>query len=248
MQTSSNTVLITGGATGIGFAIAQKLLENGNTVIICGRRADRLAEAKNKLSAVHTRVADISKPEDRIQLRDWIISSFSDLNIVINNAGIQKKLFLMQENSTEVIMEEVNTNLISPIHLLNLFVPHLANQREAAVVNITSGLAFIPLAITPVYCATKAALHSFTLSARHQLKDTSIKVFEIAPPIVDTELGNDGSHIEREVAGISPSQAAEETFLDMRNDQYQYAIGMAENLYQAAHSDKTEFAFNQVNR
>lgn len=248
MKTSDNTVLITGGATGIGFAIAQKLLENGNTVIVCGRRGDRLAEAKSKLPSMHTRVADIANPKDRIELRDWVISNFPGLNIVVNNAGIQKTFFLKQENTTEAITEEVTTNLISPIHLANLFVPHLAKQREAAIVNMTSGLAYIPQAITPVYCATKAALHSFTLSARHQLKDTSIKVFEIAPPIVDTELGQESSHTEREVAGISPSQAANETILALQNDQYEYAIGMAQNLYRAAHSDKADMVFNQVNR
>jgi uncharacterized oxidoreductase len=248
MKTSNNTILITGGASGIGLAIAQKFLENGNTVIICGRRADKLAEVKNRFPDLHTRVADISNPDDRIELRDWVTSNFRGLNILVNNAGIQNTFFLKQQNTIEAITSEVTTNLISPIHLANLFVPHLIKQQEAAIVNITSGLAYIPVVATAVYCATKAALHSFTLSARHQLKDTSIKVFEIAPPIVDTELGNDSSHTEREVAGIQPSQVAQETFLAIQNDQYECAIGMAQNLYQAAHSDKAGIVFNQVNR
>lgn len=248
MKTSNNTILITGGASGIGLAIAQKFLENGNTVIICGRRADKLAEVKSRLPELHTRVADISNPDDRIELRDWVTSNFSSLNILVNNAGIQNTFFLRQDNSIESITSEVTTNLISPIHLANLFVPHLIKQQEAAIVNITSGLAYIPVAATAVYCATKAALHSFTLSARHQLKDTSIKVFEIAPPIVDTELGHDGSHKEREVEGISALQVASETFLAVENDQFELAIGMAQNLYRAAHSDKADMVFNQVNR
>lgn len=248
MKTSNNTVLITGGASGIGLAIAQKFLENGNTVIICGRRADKLAEVKSRFPELHTRVADISNPDDRIELRDWVTSNFSSLNILVNNAGIQNTFFLRQDNSIESITSEVTTNLISPIHLANLFVPHLIKQQEAAIVNITSGLAYIPVAATAVYCATKAALHSFTLSARHQLKDTSIKVFEIAPPIVDTGLGHDGSHKEREVEGISALQVASETFLAVENDQFELAIGMAQNLYRAAHSDKADMVFNQVNR
>jgi uncharacterized oxidoreductase len=248
MKTSNNTILITGGASGIGLAIAQKFLENGNTVIICGRRADKLAEVKSRFPDLHTKVADISNPDDRIELRDWVTSNFPGLNILVNNAGIQNTFFLKQQNTIEAITSEVTTNLISPIHLANLFVPHLIKQQEAAIVNITSGLAYIPVVATAVYCATKAALHSFTLSARHQLKDTSIKVFEIAPPIVDTELGNDSSHTEREVAGIQPSQVAQETFLAIQNDQYECAIGMAQNLYQAAHSDKAGIVFNQVNR
>jgi uncharacterized oxidoreductase len=248
MKTSNNTILITGGASGIGLAIAQKFLENGNTVIICGRRADKLAEVKNRFPDLHTKVADISNPDDRIELRDWVTSNFPGLNILVNNAGIQNTFFLKQQNTIEAITSEVTTNLISPIHLANLFVPHLIKQQEAAIVNITSGLAYIPVVATAVYCATKAALHSFTLSARHQLKDTSIKVFEIAPPIVDTELGNDSSHTEREVAGIQPSQVAQETFLAIQNDQYECAIGMAQNLYRAAHSDKAGIVFNQVNR
>lgn len=248
MKTSNNTILITGGASGIGLAIAQKFLENGNTVIICGRRADKLAAVKSRFPELHTRVADISNPDERIKLRDWVIANFPGLNILVNNAGIQHTFFLKQENSIGAITSEVTTNLISPIHLTNLFVPQLTKQEEAAIVNITSGLAYIPVAATAVYCATKAALHSFTLSARHQLKDTSVKVFEIAPPIVDTELGHDGSHKEREVAGIPPSQVASETFQAIQNDQFELAVGMARDLYRAAHSDKAGMVFDQVNR
>jgi uncharacterized oxidoreductase len=247
MKTNNNTILITGGATGIGFALAEKFSKNGNTVIICGRRKDKLEEAKQKCPELHIRTTDINNPQDRIELRQWIISNFPNLNILVNNAGIQKTFFIKQENTVEAITTEVMTNLVSPIHLTNLLVPHLAKQKEAAIINISSGLAFIPVAAMPVYCATKAALHSFAISIRHQLKDTAIKVFEIAPPIVETELGHDGSRKERSLKGITPSQVADETFDAVKSNSFELAIGTALNLYQAARSDKAEFVFNQVN-
>jgi uncharacterized oxidoreductase len=129
-----------------------------------------------------------------------------------------------------------------------LFVPHLAKQKEAAIINISSGLAFIPVAAMPVYCATKAALHSFTISIRHQLKETSIKVFEIAPPIVETELGHDSTRKEGKLEGISPSQVADETFDAVESNRFELAIDMAQSLYDAARSDKAEFVFNRMNQ
>jgi uncharacterized oxidoreductase len=248
MQTNNNTIFITGGATGIGFALAEKFSKNGNTVIICGRRNDKLVEARKKCPELHIRATDINNPKDRLELKQWIISNFPDFNILVNNAGIQNKFFIQQENTVEAITTEVMTNLISPIHLTNLLVPYLAKQKEAAIINISSGLAFIPVAVMPVYCATKAALHSFTISTRHQLKDTSIKVFEIAPPIVETELGHDGSRKEGNLEGITPVQVADETFDAMEKNRFEFAIGMALNLYQAAHSDKSEFVFNRINQ
>jgi uncharacterized oxidoreductase len=248
MQTSNNTILITGGATGIGFALAEKFIKNGNRVIICGRRSDKLEEAKSKIPDLFIKTADINNPQDRIELMQWVTCNFPDFNILVNNAGIQNTFFLQQENTTDAITTEITTNLISPIHLINLFVPHLSKQKEAAIINISSGLAYIPIAATPVYCATKAALHSFTISARHQLKHTSISVFEIAPPIVDTELGHDSSHKERDMDGIPPSQVADETLKAVESNQFEFAIGMANNLYQAAHSDKAGFVFNQINQ
>ena len=248
MQTNNNTILITGGATGIGFALAEKFSKNGNTVIICGRRKDKLDEAKQKCPDLHVKTTDINNPKDRIALKEWIISNFPDFNILVNNAGIQKTFFIKQENTAEAITTEVMTNFISPIHLTNLLVPHLAKQKEAAIINISSGLAFIPVAAMPVYCATKAALHSFSISVRHQLKDTSVKVFEIAPPIVETELGHDSSRKEKSLEGITPVQVADETFDAVESNKFELAIGTALNLYQAAHSDKADFVFNRVNQ
>ncbi|MDB5049454.1 MAG: short-chain dehydrogenase [Fibrobacteres bacterium] len=194
MKTESNTVLITGGASGIGLALAEKFLQAGNTVIVCGRREGKLAEAKARLPRLHTRVCDVADPKEREALRAWAIREFPALNVVVNNAGIQQRIALREPPAWEKLREELAINLDAPIHLAALFIPHLLTQKDPAIVNVTSGLAFSPLANTPVYSATKAALRSFTLSLRHQLTGTPISVVEIIPPAVDTDLGGVGLH------------------------------------------------------
>jgi uncharacterized oxidoreductase len=247
MKTSNNTVLITGGATGIGFALAEHFINEGNEVIICGRRANKLEEAKKKLSGLHIKMADVSKEFDRRELIAWVVANFPQFNVLVNNAGIQQLTFLKKEVSMESINSELAVNLTAPIHLTNLVVPHFSKQKEAAIINVTSGLAFIPLTIASVYCATKAALHSFSISSRHQLKDTSIKVFEIIPPIVETELGHDGSRKEREVRGILPSEVAGETLNAIKADNFECPIGSAANLYAAANSGKVNDVVERMN-
>jgi uncharacterized oxidoreductase len=232
MKTTGNTVLITGGATGIGFSLAQAFSEAGNQVIICGRREDKLQEAKAKLPQIETRTCDVANPDDRQALFEWITSNFPGLNILVNNAGIQRQVDFKQGTLDLFNREnEIAANLEAPIHLSALLITHFLNQPEAAIVNITSGLAFTPLAIVPIYCATKAALHSFSLSLRHQLSDTSIKVFEVAPPIVDTELDK-GAREERgqEDRGIKPEEVAQSTLACLVNNQFEIVIGLANKL------------------
>jgi uncharacterized oxidoreductase len=202
MKTSGNTVLITGGGTGIGLALAEALVPRDNKVIICGRRRDRLQAAKKRMPGIHVRVCDVSVARSRRALVDWLLSDFRRLNLLINNAGIQRSVdFLRGARDLADADEEVATNLTAPIHLSALLIPHLRRKKEAAIVNISSGLAFTPLAAVPVYCATKAAVHSLSLCLRHQLRDTSVRVFEIAPPMVATRLGgsrrrpDDGSYV-----------------------------------------------------
>jgi uncharacterized oxidoreductase len=247
MRVKDNTILITGGATGIGYALAEQFIREGNEVIICGRRPGKLDGAKIKLPKLHTRVADVSKEADRIELILWVIKNFPSFNILVNNAGIQQMLFLKNQTSFDTIQNEIAINLTAPIHLTNLVFPHFSKHKESAVVNISSGLGFIPLAFAPVYCATKAALHSFSITSRHQLKGTSIKVFEIIPPIVETELGKSGSRRGREVKGIPASEVATETLSALRSDKFEYPVGIALNIYNAAHSDKADFVFNNMN-
>ena len=194
MEFAANTVLITGGATGIGFALAERFVQAGSHVIICGRREHKLKEAQSKYPQLHIRVCNVADPAERTALFTWSTESFSGLNILVNNAGIQQRIELQKKPSWETLDKEVAINLEAPIHLSTLFIPHLMKLERSAIINITSGLSFVPKANVPVYCATKAALHSFTLSLRHQLTGTPIDVIEIIPPAVDTDLGGKGLH------------------------------------------------------
>jgi uncharacterized oxidoreductase len=194
MQLASHTVLITGGASGIGFALAERFLQAGSEVAICGRRADKLAEAKAKHPGITTFVCDVGQAPGRVALLDWAVKELPGLDVLVNNAGIQRRVKLTEPGDWEAMREEIAINLEAPVHLSTLFIPHLLRQERPAIVNVTSGLSFTPLAAVPVYCATKAALHSFTLSLRRQLSGTPIEVVEIIPPAVDTDLGGPGLH------------------------------------------------------
>ena len=194
MKTTGQTILITGGASGIGLALAEKFLSAGNTVAICGRRADKLAEAKGKHPALITKACDIAEASGREELRAWAGRELPKLNVLVNNAGIQQRIAMREPPDWETLRAELAINLDAPIHLAALFIPRFLGLKEAAIVNVTSGLSFSPLANVPVYSATKAALRSFTLSLRHQLAGTSVEVVEIIPPAVDTDLGGPGLH------------------------------------------------------
>ncbi|MDB4943934.1 MAG: short-chain dehydrogenase/reductase [Labilithrix sp.] len=192
MQITGNTVLVTGGTSGIGLALAERFLAAGNEVVVCGRREALLADLKRRLPQIHTVVSDTGRAADREALFAEVTERFPALNVVINNAGIQRKVALTEGEPWAETASEIAINLEGPIHLAMLFAPHLAKQERPVIANVTSGLAFAPIAAMPVYCATKAALHSFTLSLRHQLAKSGVEVVEIIPPAVRTNLG--GSH------------------------------------------------------
>lgn len=246
MKTSGNTVLITGGATGIGFAIAERLVKLGNTVIICGRRREKLDEAKKKLPDLHIKRCDISKDGDRLELYDWIKSEFKEFNILVNNAGIQRPIDFRK--GTEDLLkngDEIEINLRSQIYMSALFVPLLIKQKDSAIINVSSGLGLIPLATFPVYCATKAAIHSFCMSLRHQLKDTVIKVFEVIPPtIYDTELK--GKPIPKTDYSISAAEMGDAVISGLEADSYEIAAGASVNWLSASKGD-SEKIFNGIN-
>lgn len=249
MNISGNTVLITGGATGIGFCLAQEFVRAGNEVIICGRREDKLVEAKSRLPSLHTRICDVSAPQGRQSLHDWVVTNFGEINVLVNNAGIQRMIDL--KNGIRELTagdNEIDINLTSMIHLSAHFVPAFMKRREAAIVNVSSGLGFIPIAVMPVYCATKAAIHSFSISLRHQLKGTPVKVFEAVPPTVDTELDR-GARAQRGQAhrGIPPAEVAAAAMEALRDDVFELAIGQAKNLVEASKSGFQE-AFDRMNR
>ena len=153
MKVTGNTILVTGGTSGIGLAIAKRFLTRGNEVIICGRREDKLREAKEADPGFQTRVCDVSDPSERAELARWAAAEYPELNVLVNNAGIQRRVDLKADEPWERTREEITTNLDAPIHLTQLFYEQLAGQEHSAVLNVTSGLSFVPLANVPVYCA-----------------------------------------------------------------------------------------------
>jgi len=191
MNLSNNKILITGGASGIGLGLTQRFIEENNTVIICGRRESVLNEVKAKFPTVITKVCDLSDEKERIALYEWIAENHPDLNVLINNAGIQKWVSVDDAAFYESMKAELTTNIEAPLHLTSLFI----NLKSlTTVMNVTSGLAFSPFAKVPVYSATKAFFRSFTLSLRHLLKSKNIEVIEIIPPALNTDLGGIGLH------------------------------------------------------
>jgi uncharacterized oxidoreductase len=232
MKITGNSVLITGGATGIGLALAAAFLKEGNEVLICGRRKSKLKEAQAELPGLHTIDCDVSNEKGREYLLDRVACSYGNINILINNAGIQRMIDFMQGSGPLLEGEsEIDINLTGPVYLSAHFIPLLIKQKEAAIVNVSSGLAFAPLTFMPVYCATKAALHSFTVSLRHQLSGTSIKVFELIPPRVDTDLGyGERGDRGRTAGAISAERVAKEAMESLGKDIYEIAVGAAKDL------------------
>ncbi len=191
MKLSNNKILITGGATGIGLGLAERFMHEGNTVIICGRRENVLKVVADKHPGIVTMVCDLSQELERIALYNWVAENHSDLNVLVNNAGIQNWMDVTDGDFYQKASEEVSINVLAPLHLASLF---LQLKSLSTIMNVTSGLAFVPFSKIPVYCGTKAFLRSFTLSLRHQLKDSNVEVIEIIPPALNTDLGGKGIH------------------------------------------------------
>ena len=188
MNLAGNTILITGGSSGIGLELARRLA-NDNTVLITGRDAARLDAVSAELKNVRTFQSDASDPRAIASLYDSVTREFPALNVLINNAGIMRKLNLRDgSKELEDICREIEINLSGPIRMVKQFLPHLERQRSAAIMNVTSGLAFVPFPISPVYSATKSGLHAFTQALRVQLRGTRVQVFELAPPGTETPL------------------------------------------------------------
>ena len=187
MNLTGNTILITGGGSGIGLAFASEFHQRGNQVIIAGRRRDVLDAATAAHPGMKSIVMDTADAAGLASGVAKLTADFPALNAVLNNAGIMRPEDL-KKGSTADAEAIVATNLLGPIRLTAALMPHFLKQPSATILNVSSGLGFVPLALTPTYCATKAAIHSYTQSLRYQLKVTAIKVVEIIPPWVATEL------------------------------------------------------------
>ena len=195
MKMSGNTILITGGATGIGYSMAGYFHERGNTIIICGRREDKLEQAAKELQGIYTIKCDVADSNDRNTLFQYTNDNFPNINMLINNAGIQRDIDLTKGTSDLNGDEnEIRINLEAPIYLSALFMPLLSGKDNAVIVNVSSGLAFMAERAIgmPVYCATKAGLHAFSIAQRKQLAPLGISVVEIIPPMVESELNIEG--------------------------------------------------------
>jgi uncharacterized oxidoreductase len=242
MKMNANTVLVTGGASGIGLAIAARFLAAGSQVLVCGRREDKLREAKLRHPQLQTFVCDLSREAGRRQLAQWATSGFPHLNAVVNNAGIQHRIGLDRGETWSEAEQEIAINLEAPIHLCMLLIPHLLRQANPVFINVTSGLAFSPLAGVPVYSATKAALHSFTLSLRRQLEPTPIEVIEIIPPAVNTDLGGPGLH----TFGVALDEFADAVMGRLAAGELEIAYGFAQQASQASRAE-LDATFRRMN-
>lgn len=243
MNLSGNTVLVTGGGSGIGLAIARRFLAAGSEVIICGRREEKLREAQAQHPGLHIRVADVADPQEREALIDWATREFPALNVLVNNAGLQRRRrFAADDAPWPEREQEITINFAAPVHLCALALDHLHRQPRAAIINVSSGLAFVPGLFAPVYSATKAAMHSFTLSLRGELAHSPVEVIEIAPPAVNTDLGGVGVHSE----GAPVDDFADAVMQRIANGEVEVGYGGSEERRRASR-DELDAWFERMN-
>jgi|SRR5882724_8911377 len=239
MKLNNNKILITGGASGIGLGLTERFVQENNTVIVCGRREAVLKEVTSKFPSVIPRVCDLSIEAERIELFKWITDNHDDLNVLVNNAGIQQWMNISDADFYQRSKEEIAINIEAPLHLTSLFI----NLKSLnTIINLTSGLSFVPLTKTPVYSATKAFFHSFTLSLQHLLKSKHIEVIEMVPPALNTDLGGKGLHS----AAPPVSDFIAAVFQQLKEGKTQLTFGFSEQMTKA-NAEDLKTAFNRLN-
>lgn len=226
MKTTEHRALVTGGASGIGFAIARALASRGNQVVILGRSKARLDEARRSVPDLRTVVADVTREDDLRAALDAVRLELGGLSLLVNNAGVMGRYDFGGDDSLRALEEEVAIDLVAPLRLTSLALPMLFTEPSAAVVNVSSILAYAGAATYPVYSAAKAAVHSFSRSLRVRLRDSPVRVFEVLPPWVDTGL-TDGLSVQK----VTPESVATAVVEGMARDRYEIRVGQTKALY-----------------
>ncbi len=235
MELKNSTVLITGGTSGIGLEFVKQLTAQGASIIVTGRNLDKLNETKKQFPKISIFQSDVSNSKDIEQLYKSVTKQFPELNMIINNAGIMRNISLQDASlDLENITQEVETNLSGVIRMNHQFIPYLKTKTAAAILNVTSGLAFLPFPLSPVYSATKAGIHVYSKVLRLQLKNTSVKIFELAPPLTDTTLMNAfTADIDKDSAG--PAMKVEKmvsvAIKGLLKNKFEIKPGMSKALY-----------------
>jgi uncharacterized oxidoreductase len=248
MELNNNTILITGGTSGLGLEFATQLIALGNTVIITGRNQAKLDETKLKLPQIHTFKSDVSDPEAIMNLYNQVVNQFPALNILVNNAGEMRKIDL-HDRSLDLnnITREIEINLSGPVRMVQQFLPHLQTKNNAAIMNVTSGIAFVPFPLAPIYGATKSGLQSYTRSLRVQLKKDNIKVFELVAPGAKTPLNDKFADDVDAKMLMEPGKLISAAMKGMKKDKYQIFPGIA-SLLALLSRLAPSFIFNQMSK
>ena len=239
MKISNNKIMITGGASGIGLGLTERFVKENNTVIVCGRRESLLEEISKKYPSVVTKRCDLSIATEREDLFKWISEKHNDLNVLINNAGIQQRMSVSDNDFFQRAKEEIVINIEAPVHLTSLFIKL---KSLNTIINITSALSFVPLTRMPVYCASKAFFHSFTLSLRLLLKSKNIEVIEMIPPALNTDLGGKGLHNSAPPVG----DFIEAVLMQLKQGKTELTYGYSETMTKAGPEDLQK-AFDRMN-
>ncbi|MEB2775000.1 SDR family NAD(P)-dependent oxidoreductase [Algoriphagus sp. D3-2-R+10] len=230
MQTTGNTIFITGGSAGIGLAIAKRFSQAGNKVIINGRNPERLQNALNELDNAEAIQGDLSLESERLRIAKELTEKYPAVNIIVNNAGAAFLNLLNDpaNDAAEKAYQEINTNYISVIHFTSLLLPHLLEQKDAAIVNVTSIAVFRGNQYLPTYSASKAALHSYTQGLRDTFEgNKNLTVYEVYPPLVNTEFSAEIGGAN----GIPPAEVAEELFVALEKDQVEVPVGDTKRIH-----------------
>lgn len=245
MTTSNKKVLITGGSSGIGLAIAKKFLANNNTVIITGRDLAKLESVKLENPQINIYQSNVTDDAEVRMLADDILEKFNGIDVLINNAGVMSAIDTANEtNNLNEQFAEIDTNFNAPIRLVHYFLPQLKKSNEAVIINVSSGLAFVPFAQTPIYSATKVALHFWTKSIRLQLAPHRIKVLELLPPLVDTQMAQGA---DESLKPMSPANLADLFWKGYLNSQEEITPGMSKQLKIMSRL-VPNFIFKQMNK